>query len=144
MSLFQRTVKTRFCILSDTHNQAPKTESSTQYAYRQPLPTADVLLHAGDLTMTGRVMEYQQIIDMLAAADAELKIVIAGNHDITLDESFYKSIGKTLYHPNSPENVDEVKEMWTGTKARQAGIIYLEEGTRTFILNNGAKLTVGY
>ena len=143
MSSLQKTIRTRFCILSDTHNQAPKPEISIEYAYRQPLPTADVLLHAGDLTMTGRVMEYQQIIDMLAAADAELKIVIAGNHDITLDESFYKSIGKDLYHHNRPENVDEVREMWTGSKARQAGIIYLEEGMRTFNLRNGAKLTVG-
>lgn len=89
-------------------------------------------------------MEYQRIIDMLAAADAELKIVIAGNHDITLDGNFYKRVGESLYHSNQPEDLDEVKEMWTGFKARQAGIIYLEEGTRTFNLKNGAKLRVGH
>lgn len=138
----QQTVKTRFCILSDTHSQAPLPEGSTDRAYRQPLPTAHVLLHAGDLTMTGRVSEYQQMLNAFREADAELKIVIAGNHDITLDESFYGKIGESLFHPSKPEDVTKVREMWTGWEAKQAGIVYLEEGTRRFHLRNGAKFTV--
>lgn len=140
----QQTVKTRFCILSDTHTRAPLPESSTEYAYRQPLPTAHVLLHAGDLTMTGRVSEYQQMLNVFREADAEVKIVIAGNHDITLDESFYKNVGESLFHSGTSEDLGKVREMWTGWEAKQAGIIYLEEGTRSFQLKNGAKFTVSY
>lgn len=138
----QQTVKTRFCILSDTHNRPPLAESSTDYAYRQPLPSAHVLLHAGDLTMTGRASEYQEMLNVFKEADAELKLVIAGNHDITLDESFYRTMGETLFHPMNPEDLGKVKEMWTGWEAKQAGIIYLDEGTRTFQLKNGAKFTI--
>lgn len=93
--------------------------------------------------MTGQAEEYQLMIDVLEAADAELKIVIAGNHDITLDEDFYREAGKT-FHPYTPEDLTKVRDMWTGWKAKQAGIIYLEEGTRTFQLRSGAKFTVGH
>lgn len=136
-------IKTRICVISDTHTTTPMPESSTEFAYREPLPKADVLLHAGDLTMTGQVSEYQITLDVLRKAEAELKIVIAGNHDITLDESFYNGCGKWMFHGGKSEDLSKVREMWTGWDAKQAGIIYLEEGTRTFILKNGATLTVG-
>lgn len=137
----QKTVKTRFCIISDTHNQSPGSESSP-FAYRRPLPAADVLLHAGDLTTTGRMEEYLETFDVLAAADAKLKIVIAGNHDITLEEDFYNEIGQIMFHYHRPENLSKVRDLWTGERAKQAGIVYLEEGTRKFQLVNGAELTV--
>lgn len=40
------------------------------------------------------------------------------------------------------EDVEEIRELWTGQEARDAGIVYLEEGVRTFELGNGARLTV--
>lgn len=137
-----KTIKTRICIISDTHTNAPMPESSTEFAYREPLPKADVLLHAGDLTKTGFVWEYQIMLDVLRKAEAEIKIVIAGNHDISLDEGFYNEAGKWLFHRGKSENLLKVKEMWTGRDAKQAGIIYVEEGTRTFRLNNGVTFTV--
>ena len=143
MKSMVKMIKTRLCVISDTHTNTPMFESSTEFAYREPLPKADVLLHAGDLTMTGLVSEYQITLDVLKKAEAELKIVIAGNHDITLDESFYNECGSWMFHEGKPENLSKVREMWTGWDAKQAGIIYLEEGTRTFILKNGATLTVG-
>lgn len=136
-------IKTRLCVISDTHTATPMPVSSAEYAYREPLPKADVLLHAGDLTTTGLVSEYQVMLDVLKKAEAELKIVIAGNHDITLDESFYNGCGSWMFHGGKAENLSKVREMWTGWDAKQAGIIYLEEGTRTFVLKNGATLTVG-
>lgn len=135
-------VKTRLCIISDTHTRAPKPHSCAQYAYREPLPKADVLLHAGDLTMTGGVAEYEVMLNVFRKAEAEVKIVIAGNHDITLDEDFYNQSGKMIYHRNEPQDLEKVREMWTGNHAKEAGIIYLEEGIRTFTLHNGATFTV--
>lgn len=92
--------------------------------------------------MTGQMKEYLEIFDVLAAAEAKLKIVIAGNHDTTLDDDFYREIGQTRFHRNRPENLSKVKDLWTGERAMQAGIVYLEEGTRKFQLTNGAQLTV--
>ena len=137
------TVKTRFCVISDTHNQKLFSSEDTIHAYRNPLPSCDVLMHAGDITTVGKAIQYKQIIDVLENADAELKIVIAGNHDITLDENYYQRTGKREWHQNKSENLEEIREMWSGEHAKAAGIVYLEEGVRTFHLSNGATFTVG-
>ncbi|KAL8803239.1 MAG: hypothetical protein Q9200_006297 [Gallowayella weberi] len=137
-----KTVETHFCIISDTHTAELWPPSDTNHAYRDPLPSADVLLHAGDITYVGYIHEYETMIEMLSKADAELKIVIAGNHDITLDEQYYESTGKRRFHRNIGEDFSVIKELWTGEKARKAGIVYLEEGIRTFTLTNGARFTI--
>ena len=82
------------------------------------------------------------MFDMLKAAPAELKLVIPGNHDITLHEDFYvRGTGKNK-HLRGMEDVQKIRELWTGYEARSAGIVYLEEGVRTFDLSNGARFTV--
>lgn len=45
-------------------------------------------------------------------------------------------------HRNIPIDVDAVRELWTGDEARANGIVYLEEGVRTFNLSSGARFTV--
>ncbi|KAL8678823.1 MAG: hypothetical protein Q9186_004847 [Xanthomendoza sp. 1 TL-2023] len=137
-----KTVKTRFCIISDTHTAELWPLGDTSHAYRDPLPSADVLLHAGDITNFGYIHEYETMVDLLSQADAELKIVIAGNHDVTLDEEYYESTGKRRFHRNIGEDLTVIKELWTGEKARKAGIVYLEEGIRMFTLTNGARFTI--
>ena len=87
------TTKTRVCLLSDTHTTLPVSPANTTNPYRHPLPQADILLHAGDLTKVSRLEEHQSMIKLLAAAPAELKLVIPGNHDITFDEEYYHRIG---------------------------------------------------
>ncbi|KAL8856189.1 MAG: hypothetical protein Q9178_007227 [Gyalolechia marmorata] len=137
-----KTVKTRFCIISDTHTAELRPSNDKSHAYREPLPSADILLHAGDITMAGYIHEYESMVDMLSKADAELKIVIAGNHDVTLDEPYYEQIGKRKFHRNIGEDLEVVREMWTGAKAKKTGIVYLDEGVRTFTLSNGARFTI--
>ena len=137
-------VKTRFCIISDTHTAELWPSDDQTHAYRRPLPSADVLLHAGDITTYGYISEYESMVGMLSEADAELKIVIAGNHDVTLDEPYYEKIGKRKFHRNIGEDLDVVKELWTGEKAKKAGIVYLEEGVKTFTLRNGVRFTVRF
>jgi predicted MPP superfamily phosphohydrolase len=78
-------VKTRFLIISDTHSASPNQNAGeNDIAFRPPLHKADVLLHCGDLTMVGLLHEYEKTLDMLESIDADLKLVIAGNHDISL------------------------------------------------------------
>ena len=133
------TVKTRIIILSDTHNRKPFDSSHTERPYRSPLPDADVLIHAGDLTGSGRQYEHQAQVEMLSEHSAEVKVVIPGNHDITLDQPYYAS------HPwkhRIPEDPVAIKQMYTGPEARKAGIFFMEEGVQSFELRNGAKFTV--
>ena len=140
-----KTVSTRFLIISDTHTVVPFPSTNKTRAFRFPLPKADVLLHAGDLTNVGRLAEYQTTFNMLKAAPAELKLVIPGNHDITLHEDFYvEGTGKRKHtrFGGEMEDVQKVRELWTGQEAKEAGIIYLEEGVRTFELSIGARFTV--
>jgi hypothetical protein len=138
-------IKTRFLILSDTHSHAPSQNTgSSNVVSPRPLPKADVLLHCGDLTMIGHLHEYEKTIDMLENIDADLKLVIAGNHDITLDKTYYERKGpsmhqRTGYDENLPT---QARELWSGDRARSAGITYLEEGIHGFTLKNGAKLCV--
>lgn len=86
-------IKTRICMISDTHTCSPNAPQQTNNPYRYPLPKADVLLHAGDLTKVGYLVEHEETVAMLKAADAELKLVIAGNHDLTLDEDHFIQFG---------------------------------------------------
>ncbi|KAK8024606.1 hypothetical protein PG993_012672 [Apiospora rasikravindrae] len=75
--------------ISDTHNN------------QVPLPDADVLVHAGDLTQSGSLAELQAAVAWLRAQPHQHKIVVAGNHDILLDpDCDYK-------HPKlAPDDLD--------------------------------------
>lgn len=137
-------IKTRFLVISDTHSASPSQNVADNDAYfRPPFPRADVLLHCGDMTMIGYLEEYGKTLDMLEGFDADLKLVIAGNHDITLDAEYYDRKGQNMhraeYHKDLPA---KAREMWTGERAKKSGVTYLEEGTHTFQLNNGAVLRV--
>lgn len=154
-----KTTKTRILLLSDTHTSPPTpSHSTTSSAYCSPLPKADVLLHAGDITKVGYKREHEEMIAMLKDADAELKLVIAGNHDITLDEEYYNKVGYLRHKrklgytaaldseekggDGQLENCAEIKALYMNPDAIAAGIRYLEEGLYTFTLSNGARFTV--
>jgi predicted MPP superfamily phosphohydrolase len=138
-------VKTRFLIISDTHSASPSDNvANNEASFRPPLPKADVLLHCGDLTMIGHLEEYEETLDMLESIDADLKLVIAGNHDITLDEKYYDRKGEHM-HGRGRYDRDlpaKARDMWMGERAKKAGVKYLEEGMHAFRLQNGASLRV--
>ncbi|KAK3674622.1 hypothetical protein LTR78_005344 [Recurvomyces mirabilis] len=72
--------KLRIVCVSDTHNHAP--------GQGYTLPAGDVLIHAGDLTNQGSLAELENAFEWLAKADFAYKIVVAGNHDLSLDEDY--------------------------------------------------------
>jgi hypothetical protein len=138
-------IKTRFLILSDTHSAEPSQNlGNGNVSFRPPVPRADVLLHCGDLTMIGHLEEYEKTLGMLESIEADLKLVIAGNHDITLDGEYYARKGQYMHGADGydKELPAKAKEMWMGERAKRAGVTYLEEGTYTFKLKNGANLRV--
>ncbi|MHB8355127.1 MAG: metallophosphatase domain-containing protein [Vulcanimicrobiaceae bacterium] len=64
----------RIVIVSDTHLR-----------HDFALPDGDMLLHCGDETMDGRTKQLKAFGEWLAAAPHRHKIVIAGNHELTLE-----------------------------------------------------------
>lgn len=133
-------IKTKVLIISDTHCCELKPANDLSHIFRNPLPRAEVLLHCGDLTHNGGLDQYRVTLQMLKSIDAELKLVIAGNHDKTLDGEYWQrkrsNMSEWQDHPDAVE-------MWCGAEARDAGVIYLEEGVHQFTLKSGAMFKVG-
>lgn len=62
--------------------------ADTHEAHRRLIiPNGDVFIHAGDLTMMGGKKKIKGVFDWVAALPHTHKIVIAGNHDLDLDET---------------------------------------------------------
>jgi hypothetical protein len=144
------TTKTRIFMISDTHQGFERDEMySGDGAFRPPFPNADVLLHSGDLTMTGQIEEYRGALAMLKAMPAELKLVIAGNHDLSLHKDYYlnaKDANGNLHAHRLDEEYDprktEIAESLWAKEARDTGVVYLTEGLHEFSLSNGAQFTI--
>jgi predicted phosphodiesterase len=144
LKMSAQTIKTRILIISDTHS-TPLAPASSSQPFRQPLPSADVLIHCGDLTMEGLTSEYRKTLDMLASIDAPVKLIIAGNHDRTLDKTWAKTHEKSFWGKKWEEVYEEAREMWFGKEGRavKEGVTMLEEGVHELELRNGAVLKVG-
>lgn len=66
--------------ISDTHNLTEKLR----------LPKGDMLIHAGDFSIKGRINEINHFAEFMRKQDFKYKIIIAGNHDLSFDERIYK------------------------------------------------------
>ena len=139
------TVRTRILIISDTHT-ATLTADDASSPFSLPLPAVDLLIHCGDLTHTGRYDEYERTLDMLLAINAPVKLVIAGNHDLTLDRDFV--LGHLGQHGPSEEDARlkwrKARDLWTSPdgRARLEGVTFLDEGLHDVSLANGAHVKV--
>ncbi|KAF4993903.1 hypothetical protein FGRMN_6150 [Fusarium graminum] len=111
--------RTRIVCISDTHNCQVK------------LPKGDVLIHAGDLTNQGSHAELTKTVAWLEKQDFEAKIVIAGNHDLTLDREFYAEHG-LYFHNKSPQSRDECLRLFTSSPS----ITYLAHESITIRLES--------
>ncbi|KAK0386096.1 hypothetical protein NLU13_5933 [Sarocladium strictum] len=104
--------------ISDTHNSQPK-----------DLPEGDVLIHAGDLTQSGSFKELQQTIDWLRSQPHQHKIVVAGNHDLLLDDS----LDHRLLYAHDARKREELD--W-------GHVIYLQDSSTTITCSNGRELQI--
>lgn len=80
--------KIRFVCISDTHG---KIEGSKLH-----MPPGDVLLHAGDFTQKGHMKEIEKFNSYLGALPYKVKVVIAGNHDLTFDDNITEASLRTF------------------------------------------------
>ena len=134
-------ISTRVLVLSDTHGEP--------LAHGPVAEKVDVVFHCGDLTEESKLHEFEASLHLLQQFDAPLKLVIAGNHDWTLDDAVFQ---KKMDEMNSPADLElvakeygrigDAKKLLTSDEALRAGIVFLDEGTHSFKLKNGALLTV--
>lgn len=67
----------RLLIVSDTHGKHREID----------MPDGDVFIHAGDMSMKGRMSEISAVGEWLQALPHRHKIVVAGNHDFAFELS---------------------------------------------------------
>ncbi|KAJ6469427.1 Metallo-dependent phosphatase-like protein [Mycena sanguinolenta] len=124
---------TRFVLISDTHTSIFS------------VPDGDVLVHSGDLTNRGTLQEFEITMEWLYALPHPVKIVVAGNHDYALDGGWYMNNWRKLYTPGGfyeepePESTAAIRELFVGQRARDAGIVYLENEEHKFRAREGGK-----
>lgn len=136
-------VRTRILVLSDTHGRSIDTSSLNQHG-------VDVVIHCGDLTEHSKLAEFQATLELLRSLDAPLKLVIAGNHDFTLDPAvFMRKLAEAERIAVGVLDSDLVErefgrlgEPLQMLQQAEDGIVFLREGTYTFTLDNGARLKV--
>ncbi|KAK3081603.1 hypothetical protein LTS18_004923 [Coniosporium uncinatum] len=124
------TQRVRFLITSDTHGMT--LNSDLPAALRLPTPETDVLLHCGKLTADCSSEELRRAAKLLQSVLAELRLIIAGNHDTLLDREF------RLIHEGRLEEHEEALNILKQAEA----VTYLEEGTHRSTLRNGATFSV--
>jgi predicted phosphodiesterase len=92
------------------------------------VPAGDVLLHAGDFTNVGEPEQVQDLHDWLVEQPHTFKIVIAGNHDITMDADYYTKQGAARFH-RSLFNRGEMHDPQTVRRilTESRDVIYLED-----------------
>ncbi|KAG8156973.1 hypothetical protein KVR01_013195 [Diaporthe batatas] len=119
----------RFLILSDTHDSA----------FPDPglLPTVDIVIHCGDLTMIGGLSNFRKALEALDKCPAELKLVIPGNHDVSLDPAWWAG---NLDEDDDPAEPQRAKELFASFASK--GVKLLEEGTHTISLRDGRSLNL--
>ncbi|OQU98472.1 hypothetical protein CLAIMM_04257 [Cladophialophora immunda] len=98
----------RIVCTSDTHNDD----------CRESVPHGDIFVHAGDMTDNGTLEEFQKAYDWIASLPHPVKIIVAGNHDLGLDQ-------------NHTAFSRDVLDLFTSENARAAGIQYLDREVRT-------------
>lgn len=109
-------LSTRIVCISDTHS-----------SYDFTLPDGDILLHAGDITRTGKQDELERFLNWLKKLTKfRLKIIIAGNHDVTLDKTYYENIWHRFH--TKKEDCERIINMFHDPTLRNDyGIIYLQD-----------------
>lgn len=123
----------RLAFISDTHGMHGKIEPESI-----PMDT-DILVHCGDLTNVGEPDQIASFVDWAAALPCkpEAVVVIAGNHDISLDKNGFDD-RKKRFMPRvmwGKVSVADTEQLLRSEAAKRARIHYL---------NNESVTVMGY
>ncbi|EMD40325.1 hypothetical protein CERSUDRAFT_110922 [Gelatoporia subvermispora B] len=119
---------TRFVCISDSH--------ATRFA----VPDGDVLLHSGDLTYYSTFGDFEVTAEWLRELPHPTKIVIGGNHDFALhaQDGWYDR-NYRRFHDEDKQDVEAISNLFRGSAAERAGIVYLENERYDFHVRDGGK-----
>ncbi|KAH8829655.1 Metallo-dependent phosphatase [Flagelloscypha sp. PMI_526] len=112
---------TRWVCISDTHSRLFN------------LPPGDVLLHSGDLSSWGYPSQIKDSCDWIKSLPHPVKIVIAGNHDIFLDQNYFPGERAAL------SEVDDLsyEELIASLRDSEDGFHYLQHEALTITSPSG-------
>lgn len=115
----------RFVCLSDTHGAVEQARRE----FHKRVPDGDVLIHCGDFTMAGNPSEITAFDSFIARLPHPVKLVIAGNHELTFEDASYGvhpvMVRKQLGLPMKASS----QEVVDGCKALLEHAVYLEDET---------------
>ena len=99
--------KIKIVCMSDTH--------STIHAANFKIPAGDIFIHAGDFTRYGLKSEVEEFNTWLGDLPHPHKVVIAGNHELCLDEETLEEAQEYMHQVGEvkPCSVEEVKTLLT-------------------------------
>jgi predicted phosphodiesterase len=107
--------------MADTHIS----ENRNRSLEGNKIPEVDVVLHCGDFTENGSPRQLEKALTEFGSITAELKLIIAGNHEVSLDQDFFLSQGgKASDHERCKNIVQE--------HALKYDFKFLEEGNPYF------------
>jgi hypothetical protein len=122
----------RILILSDTWNHWPYAPVTNV----TPPPDIDVLIHCGNLTQLGGLSAFHIALENVKSIPAGLRLVIAGNQDLDLDEAWIANGGIAWGQED-----DILGNLGTSMQcqnlfasAKDEGVYYLQEGVHEFEL----------
>jgi Icc-related predicted phosphoesterase len=85
----------KFVAIADTHGKH----------HSLIIPSGDILIHAGDISMRGDEVEILNFLDWFSQRDFQYKVLIAGNHDFYFEQESEDQIQKIM-----PPNITYLKD----------------------------------
>jgi calcineurin-like phosphoesterase family protein len=116
---FQEREFIKIVCVSDTHGLHDNISNE--------IPEGDVLIHCGDFTNSGEKEQIESFLRWMGSQPHKYKILIAGNHDITIQPDYYNSIGRNQFHKHRLVNYDP--EECLSLVKNYPGITYLEDAS---------------
>lgn len=105
----------RVVCISDTHGRHHEVDFQ--------VPHGDVLIHAGDFSNTGSKQDTSLFLQWMKRLPHKTKIVIAGNHDITMHEDYYENVGYQKFHRQARAPDEKIRK----SVRESPDVIYLED-----------------
>jgi Icc-related predicted phosphoesterase len=108
----------RIVLISDTHEKHREVS----------VPDGDILVHAGDFTMTGKRSKYEDFAAWLNALPHQFKVCVAGNHDFNADRILRPLLNESVYMLNDfGVELDGIKFWGSPYTPRFGNWAYMEE-----------------
>ena len=129
----------RLLVISDTHSIWLYTPSCLA-------PPCDILIHCGDLIQVGGLAAYKKTMQDIQTINAELKFIIAGNHDLDLDEEWLRKNAEEGEEEEEEEEEEDTKDSSRCVEFMKShekdGVYYLAEGRHEFKLKDGREFMI--